>query len=147
MNSEQTFNKSAASFSTLFDTISSSFFWGFCSICNVKTCKFPHHFQKRTLERQRNTIQTWRYKLICSVIRTEILRYFRLIFVPSVMNRKRKHPSAHDQIKASKLYCEWSCTESLSHSALKNPRNSRVKMNAAETITSTERCGPRLWKR
>lgn len=73
-----------------------------------------------------------------------MLRYFRLILVPRVMNRKRKQPKAHDQINASKLYCECNCTESLSHSALKNPRNSRAKINAAETITSTERCGPRL---
>lgn len=86
---------------------------------------------------------TWRYKLICSVIRTEMLRYFRLIFVPSVMNRNRKHPKAHDQINASKLYCECNCTESFNHSALKNPRNSSAKMNAADTITSTDRCGPR----
>jgi len=28
------------------------------------------------------------------------------IFVPSVMNRKRKAPNAHDHIRASRLICE-----------------------------------------
>lgn len=145
-----TLSRSAANFSTLFDTISSSLLCGFCSIC--------------------------RYKLICSVINTEILRYFRLIFVPNVMKRNRKQPSAHDQMSASSVCWDCSWTESwnknklsqsigmhlcvwlglnclvtmrlltFNHSTLKNANRRSVKINAADTMTSTERCGPRLFK-
>lgn len=41
-----------------------------------------------------------------------MFRYFRLILLPSVMKRNRKQPKQHDQINASKLYCECKCTES-----------------------------------
>lgn len=76
-----------------------------------------------------------------------MLRYLRLIFVPSVMNLKRKQPKAHDQINASNVCCDCNCTESFNHSTLKNANKSNVKINAPETITSTERCGPRLCMR
>lgn len=42
-------------------------------------------------------------KLTCSVMRTERLRYFRLIFVPSVINLKRYTPKNKDQTSASML--------------------------------------------
>lgn len=99
---------------------------------------------------------------------TEILRYLRLIFVPNVMKRKMKQPKAHDQTNASKLCCDCNCTESytgsdwklrtrrnsfdytivhtLSHSTLRNANSRRVKINAPDTMTSTDRCGPRLCK-
>lgn len=79
-------SRSAANLRTELATISSSFFCGFCSI--------------------------WRYRLICSVINTERLRYFRLILVPNVMKRSRKQPRQHDQINASRLYWDCRCTES-----------------------------------
>lgn len=137
--------------------MSSSLLCGFCSIC--------------------------KYRLICSVINTDTLRYFRLILVPSVMKRSMKQPRAHDQMSACSVCCDCSCTESwkqriqlglfvfrfrhwlllysgimrmseiervsrgtFSHSTLKKVSNSNVRMNAAETMTSTERCGPRLCK-
>lgn len=84
-------------------------------------------------------ILTCKYKLICSVIKTEMLRYLRLIFVPRVINLKRKHPKAHDQIKASSVCCDCNCTESFNHSTLKNANNKSVRINAPDTITSTER--------
>lgn len=115
-----TLSKSAANFKTLFETINSSLLCGFCSIC--------------------------KYKLICSVIKTEILRYLRLIFVPSVINRVKKHPNAHDQISASNVCCDCNCTESFNHSTLKYASKSSVKINAPDTMTSTERCGPRLYR-
>lgn len=73
-----------------------------------------------------------------------MLRYLRLIFVPSVMNLSKKQPKAQDQINASKVCCDCNCTESFSHSTLKNASSSRVKMNEPDTITSTLLCGPRL---
>lgn len=102
-------------------------------------------FKERKLSfRQKHTNK---YKLICSVIRTEILRYFRLIFVPSVIKRNRKQPNAHDQINASSICCDCNCTESFNHSTLKNASSNNVKINAPDTMTSTERCGPRLCAR
>lgn len=55
---------------------------------------------------------TCKYKLICSVIKIEILRYLRFIFVPKVMKRRMKQPSAHDQTSASKLCCDCIWMES-----------------------------------
>lgn len=75
------FNRSAASFNTELATMSSSFLCGFCSIC--------------------------KYRFICSVISTDKLRYLRVIFVPSVIKRNKKQPRQHDQVSASRLYCDW----------------------------------------
>lgn len=73
-----------------------------------------------------------------------MLLYFRLIFVPSVMKRNRKQPNAHDQINASSICCDCNWTESFNHSTLKNANNNNVRINAPDTMTSTERWGPRL---
>lgn len=139
-----TLSKSAASFKTLLDTISSSLLCGFCSIWNWEWLTRSVKFRRDLF---RCLQLTCKYKFICSVIRTEMLRYFRLILVPRVMKRRRKHPKAHDQISASKLCWDCKCTESLSHSTLRNANKRRVNRNAAETITSTDRWGPRFWKK
>lgn len=110
------FNLKVISRLYLFATDSSSFLCGFCSV--------------------------WTYKLICSVMSTEIDRYFLLTFVPSVINRNIKVPKAVDHSRASMFIwlCMWSA--SLRNSRHKNANKSKVVMNAAETITSTDRCGP-----
>lgn len=138
----RTLSRSAANFKTLFETINSSLLWGFCSIY-VGGSEYLENwiFFIRQIDWR---IHTNKYKLICSVIKTEMLRYFRLIFVPSVMKRNRKQPNAHDQISASSMCCDCNWTESFNHSTLKNASSNSVKINAPETITSTERCGPRL---
>lgn len=114
------FIKSAASFNTLFATISSSFLCGFCSIC--------------------------KYKLICSVIKTERFLYFLLIFVPNVINRNINIPSEKLQNNASTLYRECKLSRSLINSKLTNDNSNNVTINTAETITSTDRCGPLRFK-
>lgn len=91
-------------------------------------------------------INTWRYKLICSVIKTETLLYLWWILLPNVIYLKTKMPTDEAQAKASKFRCDCKCTESLSHSTLRKPSNSRVNRKAPETITSTERCGPRFYQ-
>lgn len=54
-------------------------------------------------------------------------------------------PIVVDHNNASKLRCEWRCTESLSHSTLKKANKSKVTINAADTMISTERWGPRFY--
>lgn len=56
-------------------------------------------------------------------------------------------PIVVDHIKASKFKCECRCTESLSHSTLKNANNNKVTIKAADTIISTDLWGPRFCKR
>lgn len=52
------------------------------------------------------------YVHTCSVMRTERLRYLRLILVPNVINRSKNTPNTKHHTKASKLYSECSRTES-----------------------------------
>uniref|UniRef100_A0A2M4CBT6 Putative secreted protein n=1 Tax=Anopheles marajoara TaxID=58244 RepID=A0A2M4CBT6_9DIPT len=77
---------------------------------------------------------------------TDTLLYFLLIFVPSVMKRSRNVPNAQDHASASRLNWECRWTESFSHSTLRNASSSNVITNTADTITSTEFCGPRRFK-
>lgn len=53
-------------------------------------------------------------------------------------------PTDEAQANASKFKWDCKCTESLSHSTLRKPNNNNVNRKAPETITSTERCGPRF---
>lgn len=90
------------------------------------------------------SISTFRYKLICSVIKIETLRYLAFIAVPSVINRKIKQPNEHDQKNTSISYCQCWRTESFSDSAHRNETNTMLNIKVAETMTSTDRCGPRF---
>lgn len=42
------------------------------------------------------------------------------------------------------MHEKWTFT--FNHSTLKNAKSNNVRINAPDTITSTERCGPRLFK-
>lgn len=103
----------SANLRTLLATISSSFLCGFCSIC--------------------------RYKLICSVISTDRLRYFLLIRSPSVINRSKYTPSAMDQSSSSQLTKKFRYVSA----SLNSCRHMRIRVisvvrNAEDTITSTD---------
>lgn len=56
-------------------------------------------------------------------------------------------PIVLDHNKASKFKWECRCTESFSHSTLKNANKSKVTIKAAETIMSTDRWGPRFFEK
>lgn len=64
-------------------------------------------------------------------MRTERLRYLRLILVPNVINRSKNTPNTKHHTKASKLYSECSRTESCKH---KNQNHNIHKLAGSKYI-------------